>query len=150
MPTRTTRKAAAMKAYVLIETAPGKTKSVKKELSRIAASSLATSGPSRSTGAACARRGRPCRLNRARHQPLDLGHRVIDLHLDEHFAKRRAGFRGVAAHTRIRIAASGRNLLRPHVLGIDKQHLGRVEQVGVTADLVGRKDRKSTRLNSSH
>ena len=42
MPTRTSRKAAAMKAYVLIETAPGKTKSVKKELSRIASSSLAT------------------------------------------------------------------------------------------------------------
>jgi DNA-binding Lrp family transcriptional regulator len=31
-----------MKAYVLIETAPGKTKSVKKELSRIAAASMAT------------------------------------------------------------------------------------------------------------
>lgn len=34
MPTKTARR--GMKAFVLIETAPGKTKSVKKELSRIA------------------------------------------------------------------------------------------------------------------
>lgn len=34
MPTRSARR--GMRAYVLIETAPGKTKSVKKELSRIA------------------------------------------------------------------------------------------------------------------
>ena len=41
MPSKTSHKATGMKAYVLIETAPGKTKSVKTELSRIAASSLA-------------------------------------------------------------------------------------------------------------
>ena len=34
MPTKSARR--AMRAYVLIETAPGKTKSVKKELSRLA------------------------------------------------------------------------------------------------------------------
>jgi len=37
MPTKTARR--GMRAYVLIETAPGKTKSVKKELGRIAGAS---------------------------------------------------------------------------------------------------------------